>query len=61
MVHESCMNTISQLQTYAWDLKAAARGKEVPLKQDDDAVDAFRGAICGVMKRKTASAAIIEW
>ena len=61
MIHESCMNTISQLQTYAWDLKAAQRGKEVPLKQDDDAVDAFRGAICGVMKRKTASAAIIEW
>ena len=61
LIHESCMNTISQLQTYAWDLKAAARGKEVPLKVDDDAVDAFRGAICGVMKRKTANAAIIEW
>ena len=61
LIHESCVNTIRQLQTYAWNAKAAARGKEEPLKQDDDAVDAFRGAICGVMKRKTASAAIIEW
>lgn len=61
LIHESCTNTISQLQTYAWDLKAAARGKEVPLKLDDDAVDAFRGGICGVTKRKTAAAGIIEW
>lgn len=60
-IHESCVNTISQLQTYAWDLKAAARGKEVPLKQSDDCMDAMRGAICGVMKRKTACAGIIEW
>ena len=61
LIHESCVNTIRQLQTYAWNAKAAARGKEEPLKLDDDCVDAFRGGICGVMKRKTASAAIIEW
>ena len=61
LIHESCLNTISQLQTYAWDLKQAQRGKEVPLKQDDDCVDAFRGGICGVLNRKTALAGIIEW
>jgi PBSX family phage terminase large subunit len=61
LIHESCVNTIQQLQTYAWNAKAAARGKEEPLKLDDDCVDAFRGGICGVMKRKTASAAIIDW
>jgi PBSX family phage terminase large subunit len=61
LIHESCVNTIQQVQQYAWDAKAAARGKEVPLKQNDDTVDAFRGGICGVLKRKTANAAIIEW
>lgn len=61
LIHADCTNTIRQLQTYAWNAKAAARGKEEPLKLDDDCVDAFRGGICGVMKRKTASAAIIEW
>jgi PBSX family phage terminase large subunit len=61
LIHESCVNTIQQLQTYAWNAKAAARGKEEPLKLDDDCVDAFRGGICGVMKRKTANAAIIDW
>ena len=61
LIHESCVNTIRQLQTYAWNAKAAARGKEEPLKLDDDCVDAFRGGICGVMKRKTAAAGIIEW
>jgi PBSX family phage terminase large subunit len=61
LIHESCVNTIQQVQQYAWDAKAAARGKEVPLKQNDDCVDAFRGGICGVLKRKTANAAIIEW
>ena len=61
LIHESCVNTIQQVQQYAWDAKAAARGKEVPLKTSDDAVDAFRGGICGVMKRKTASAAVINW
>ena len=61
LIHESCVNTIQQVQQYAWNAKAAARGKEVPLKQDDDCVDAFRGGICGVQKRKTVSAAIIDW
>lgn len=61
LVHADCVNTIRQLQTYAWNAKAAARGKEIPLKQDDDCVDALRGGICGVMKRKTACAGIIEW
>jgi PBSX family phage terminase large subunit len=61
LIHESCVNTIQQVQQYAWDAKAAARGKEVPLKQNDDCMDAMRGGVCGVMKRKTANAAIIEW
>lgn len=34
--------TIQEMQTYAWDAKAAARGEEKPLKIHDHAPDAFR-------------------
>lgn len=34
--------TIQQMQTYAWDAKAAQRGEEKPLKVHDHAPDAFR-------------------
>lgn len=60
LVHADCINTIRQLQTYAWDAKAAVKGREVPLKVDDDAVDAFRAGICGVAKKKSIQGAIIE-
>jgi phage terminase large subunit len=34
--------TIQELQTYAWDAKAAERGEEKPLKIHDHGPDAFR-------------------
>jgi phage terminase large subunit len=34
--------TIQEMQTYAWDSKAAQRGEEKPLKVHDHAPDAFR-------------------
>ena len=34
--------TIQEMQTYAWDVKAVARGEEKPLKIHDHAPDAFR-------------------
>lgn len=34
--------TIQQMQTYAWDAKAAQRGEEKPLKAYDHGPDAFR-------------------
>jgi phage terminase large subunit len=34
--------TIQEMQTYAWDSKAAQRGEEKPLKTRDHGPDAFR-------------------
>lgn len=41
-VHESCTRLINGIRNYSWDGKAAKRGEEKPLKQDDDETDAFR-------------------
>ncbi len=39
---ERCASLVSKIQTYCWDQKAALRGVEQPLKQDDDDPDALR-------------------
>ncbi len=38
----SCKNIIEQVQGYAWDPKAADRGEDKPIKQNDHAVDSVR-------------------
>ncbi|MCR5027010.1 MAG: PBSX family phage terminase large subunit [Methanobrevibacter sp.] len=49
-IHVNCKNSIEQAQTYSWDKKAQAKGKDLPLKQDDHCCDMWRGGICGPMK-----------
>lgn len=45
-VHRTnCPNTIEQMQAYAWDEKAALRGEEKPIKQNDHCPDALRYAV----------------
>jgi PBSX family phage terminase large subunit len=39
---QTAQNTIKEMQTYAWDSKAAQRGEEKPLKVHDHGPDAFR-------------------
>ncbi|MGC2607798.1 MAG: PBSX family phage terminase large subunit [Silvibacterium sp.] len=39
---QSTPKTIQEMQTYAWDAKAAQRGEEKPLKVHDHGPDAFR-------------------
>jgi PBSX family phage terminase large subunit len=39
---ERTPRTIQEMQTYAWDRKAALRGEELPLKSHDHGPDAFR-------------------
>jgi len=39
---QSVQKTIQEMQTYAWDSKAAQRGEEKPLKIHDHGPDAFR-------------------
>lgn len=47
LISESCVDSIDQAQGYVWDSKAQERGIDKPLKQDDHAVDMWRGPICG--------------
>lgn len=42
LVHERCVGLIDELGTYLWDDKAAARGEERPVKQQDHGPDALR-------------------
>lgn len=46
-LHKSCKNSITQAQTYSWDLKAQQRGEDKPLKIDDHCCDMWRGGILG--------------
>lgn len=41
-VSDACPELIDHIPGYMWDPKAAARGEDEPVKEDDDEVDAFR-------------------
>lgn len=41
-IHRACTGLISEMQSYAWDDKAAMRGEEKPVKQQDHGPDALR-------------------
>ncbi len=51
LIHESCKNSISQIQSYAWDRRAQERGEDKPLKINDHCPDMWRGAILGSRKK----------
>lgn len=42
MINRACKGLRSEMQSYAWDDKAAERGEEKPVKQKDHGADAFR-------------------
>lgn len=42
LIHESCAGLLDELGTYLWDEKAAQRGEEKPVKQNDHGPDALR-------------------
>jgi PBSX family phage terminase large subunit len=44
VIHKGCTNLREQIQSYAWDSKAADRGEDKPIKKDDHAIDALRYA-----------------
>ena len=43
-VHADCTHLMDELPGYVWDVKAAERGEDKPVKLDDDHVDAMRYA-----------------
>ena len=44
-VMASCENVLKELESYAWDSKAADRGEDVPIKQFDHTLDGIRYVI----------------
>jgi PBSX family phage terminase large subunit len=46
VIQKGCTILREQIQSYAWDPKAADRGEDKPVKKDDHAVDALRYAVC---------------
>ena len=44
-VCEGCKNLIKEIEGYVWDPKEAVKGKDAPLKQHDDGLDALRYAV----------------
>lgn len=47
-IHKSCKNSITQAQTYSWDLKSQQKGLDKPLKINDHCPDMWRGGIIGI-------------
>lgn len=45
VIHQSCSNLLEQMQSYAWDQKAADRGEDKPVKVQDHGVDSLRYAL----------------
>lgn len=44
-IHTSCTHLLDELPEYRWDAKAAERGEDKPIKENDDHVDALRYAV----------------
>lgn len=52
IIGPACDNLIREMQSYVWDPKASKNGKELPLKQNDDAVDALRYVVKSYMRNR---------
>ncbi len=44
IIHKSCKTLREHIQSYSWDPKAADRGEDKPIKQNDHIIDALRYA-----------------
>lgn len=49
---EFCKNTIEEYGSYVWDEKAAARGVDAPVKENDHAMDATRYFVNTILSKK---------
>ena len=50
--HASCTNTIKEFTAYTWDKKAADRGEDKPIKDNDHAMDAVRYFCYTIIRNK---------
>jgi PBSX family phage terminase large subunit len=42
---EDCPNLIREIESYVWDMKAAEKGEDKPIKKDDHSIDSLRYAV----------------
>jgi PBSX family phage terminase large subunit len=53
VIHKSCKVLREQLQSYAWDPKAADKGEDKPIKQNDHCTDALRYCVFSAFPQGT--------
>ena len=58
-ISEQCKETIKEFASYVWDEKAADRGEDKPLKQNDHCMDALR-YFCFTKLRKSSGVSILK-
>lgn len=51
---EDCVNTRKEFASYIWDEKAAQRGEDKPVKENDHAMDAIRYFVYTILNNNTA-------
>ena len=51
---DTCTNTFDEYRSYVWDIKAAERGEDAPVKENDHAMDADRYFINTIAAGKVA-------
>ena len=52
---DSCVHTIDEFSLYSWDPKAADRGEDAPIKDNDHCMDADRYFINTILRRRKAT------
>lgn len=50
---DACINTIMEFGSYIWDEKAAQRGEDRPVKENDHAMDAVRYFVYTILSKRT--------
>ena len=50
--HADCVNTIKEFSAYIWDVKAADKGEDKPIKSNDHAMDAVRYFCYTIIKKE---------
>lgn len=53
LFNPSCINTRKEFESYIWDTRAANRGEDAPVKENDHAMDAIRYFVQTVIYKKT--------
>lgn len=50
---DACVNTVMEFGSYIWDEKAAQRGEDRPVKENDHAMDAVRYFVYTILSKRT--------